>query len=97
MSAPRRLLGAGIGVAAVHWVLALAVLLLGSAPTALWLALSGALLSAVSVVAYRLIVRADPGDGDDREPDAPPDAEPPWWPQFERELRAHVERRGQPV
>ncbi len=97
MSRARRLLLAGVGAAAGHWVFALMLLVaLQAGPTALWIALSGALLAVVTIVGYRAAVGPGPDD-DERDSPSPDDPEPPWWPEFEREFRDYDRRRRQPV
>jgi hypothetical protein len=98
MPAVRRLTAAGAAGALTLCVLAGAFALLGSRPIALWLAMSGALLLAVTLAGRRILARprpeSPPGDDDGGiGPSGPDDGEPPWWPDFERDFRAHVRRR----
>ncbi len=102
MSAPARMRLAGALVSAGHVVLALAGELLVGVPGA-WLlfGLCAALSLVVALIAAPLLDpgRRGPGDGDD--PPAPGGGEeppdPPWWPDFEREFRAHADRRSAPA
>lgn len=93
-----RLLTSGLTVSLGQWGLAIASLAaMGLEPTTWWLGLSGVLTAAISVVAYRLLVRPPPDrdEGDDRGPAAggpDDDPEPPWWPEFERAFREQAAR-----
>jgi hypothetical protein len=43
---------------------------------------------------FSLIASGGGGDEGGGGPDGPPDpGEPPWWPEFERELRAYIDRQ----
>jgi hypothetical protein len=91
MPGPRRLLTAGLAVAAVHELLALVSgLVLHSGRTTWWLALSGALVAGVTVLAVRLIERPFPEPPGEDPAGPPPEEPPPWWPAFERDFRDHV-------
>lgn len=101
MSVALRLLTSGLATALGQWGLAIASLLaMGTEPTTWWLALSGVLTAAISILVYRLLAGPpeapeDGGDppsgGRDDEPD------PPWWPDFERAFRDHVDRPQAPA
>ncbi len=81
----------GGAVSAAHLVLgALGWAVLGVAP---WFFAGCAVLTlAVTLLAAPLMRRRPPGD--DRRGPGPqgpePEPEPPWWPDFERDFRAHV-------
>jgi hypothetical protein len=95
MSAAHRLLASGLATAAAQWALALASLLaMGLAPTTGWLAVSGVLTAAVTVVTCRLIGPEPPASDEEDGGGGPSgdDPEPPWWPDFERAFRAHAGR-----
>jgi hypothetical protein len=82
----------GIAISSGHLLLALAGwLVLGVPP---WFFGGCALLTLVVTQAAAPLMDPrgeDGGDGGDG-PDAPDDPDPPWWPEFEREFRAHTER-----
>jgi hypothetical protein len=91
-----RLLASGLATSAAQWTLATASwLAMGFAPTTGWLAGSGVLTAAVTVLTYRLLVRPEPPAEERRWRASDDDPEPPWWPDFERAFRAHADRRAQ--
>ena len=93
MHRARRLLTAGLLAAAGHELLALtSLVVLGSAQTTRWLALSGLLVAGVTVLAVRLIERPFPGSDDGGPTEPPPEEPPPWWPGFERDFREYAAR-----
>ena len=83
----------GIAISSGHLCLALAGwLALGVAP---WFFAGCALLTLGITQLAAPLMRPRPDDGDDggHGPGrGPQDPDPPWWPEFEREFRAHVER-----
>ena len=97
MPAPARMRLIGCAVSAAHAVLALLGELVAGVPGAgLLFGLCAAVSLAVALLAAPLLEpRRPPGDeGDGPRPGGggePP--EPPWWPDFERDFRAHVARR----
>lgn len=98
-TAASRLLASGLATATAQWALALASLAaMGLERTTWWLAGSGVLAAAVSVLTYRLLICPEPPTREG-EGGGPPgdDPEPPWWPDFERAFRAHTERAREPA
>lgn len=92
MSFAARILTGGLAVAAGHTVLAgVSLWALETPRLALWFGLTGAFTAALAVLAYRLIRRPG-GEGGGGTGPAPDPGEPPWWPGFERDFRAHAER-----
>ncbi len=97
MSAPRIFLVAGLAVAGVEALLAVAFL---GTVLAAYFGVCAALTAVIAVVARGLLAPPDEGDDDGRGgPPGPPDDEPPpWWPEFEAQLRAYERaRRRAPV
>ena len=83
----------GAAVASGHLALGLAGwLLLGVPP---WFFGGCAVLTfAVALLAAPLMERRPDDGGDDGHGGGGPgDPEPPWWPEFERDFRAHAESR----
>jgi hypothetical protein len=102
MSAPARMRLAGALVSAGHVGLGLAgELLVGVAGAWLLFGLCAAVSLVVALIAAPLLEpgRGGPGGGGDPPApgggDEPP--EPPWWPEFERDFRAHAARRRAPA
>ena len=86
---------AGGVVSGAHLACGLAGWLALGVPGAMLLfGLCAAVSLALALVAARLMQRPPDGDGGlgTRAPGIPP--EPPWWPDFERELREYAERRA---
>ena len=87
---------AGGLVSAAHVGCGLAGWLALGVPGAMLLfGLCAAVSLGLALVASRLMQRPPEGGGGigPRAPGAPP-PEPPWWPDFERELRQYAERRA---
>ena len=85
---------AGGLVSAAHLACGLAGWLVVGVPGAMLLfGLCAAVSLALALVASRLMRRPPDGDGGigAAGPGAP--TEPPWWPEFERDLREYAERR----
>jgi hypothetical protein len=96
MRPAQRFLAIGIAVGLGEAALGLAVAdtILGA-----YLMLCGAAGIAFAIGAHRLLDAPPrpPGDGGpgDEPPGTPP-PEPPWWPEFEAQFRAHVQERVRP-
>ena len=82
----------GSAVAAVHLALGLSGWLLIGVPP--WFFGGCALLTLGVTLLAAPLMRPRPSGGDDggggRDP-GPDDPDPPWWPEFERAFREHVE------
>ena len=94
MDHARRMRIAGAAISAVHLACGLLGWLAFGVPGALLLfGLCAAISLGLAVVTAPLLQRPPRGDGGLGAPPAdgaPPD--PPWWPQFERDFRAHAAR-----
>ncbi len=93
MPPPRRLVLYGVAVAAFEAAFAIGLAsTLGPQQVSLVLAVSAALTAGLSV-AVGLLLKPRGGDPVRSSGCGEPDPEPPWWPGFERELRAHMRER----
>lgn len=92
MSPSQRMIAWGLSVSAGHVALGLVGwLALGVPGSLLFFGLCAALTLAVAIAAAPLLrPRRPPEDGGGGLPE--PDGPPPWWPEFEREFRAHARR-----
>jgi hypothetical protein len=89
---------AGALISAGHLACGLTGWLVLDLPGALLLfGLCAALTLALALIASPLMRQPPDADGGlgARAPGGPPD--PPWWPEFEREFRAHVARERTPA
>ena len=95
MSAPQRMRAWGVGISAAYVLLGVigaAVLRVPGAELLFGLcALTTLTLSMVTAPLLRPRPRDD-GDGGIAPARPPDEPSPPWWPEFEREFRAYVER-----
>ena len=95
MSAPQRMRAWGIGISAGYVVLGIIGAAVLRVPgSELLFGLCALTTLALSMVAAPLLRprRRDDGDGGIGPPQPPEEPSPPWWPEFEREFRAHTER-----
>ena len=84
---------AGALISAAHLACGLAGWIVFDLPGALLLfGLCAALSLALALIASPLMRRPPDGDGGLGARDRGEPPEPPWWPDFEREFRAHVAR-----
>lgn len=97
MPTPRRLVLCGYGAALCELALGAALAVaVGAQRVSLVLAVSAALTAALAAAIGPLL--RPRGDSRVRAGVGEPDPEPPWWPQFEHDLRAHLrERERSPV
>ena len=93
MPSPARLCAYGIGVAAFELATAVALVAgVGMQRASLVLAIS-AVLTAALAIGLRGLLRPDGGDGDGDGLGPSGGTEPPWWPEFERDLRGYMRGR----
>jgi hypothetical protein len=90
MPSPARLCAYGLGFAAAELAggIALAAAV-GMQRVSLVLAVS-AVLTAGAAIALRRLLRPGGGGGEGEGTDPPGGGEPPWWPDFERDLRDYM-------
>lgn len=94
MSAPQRMRAWGVGVSAGYGALGvIGAVVLHIPGSELLFGLCALVTLALALIAAPLLRPRGTDDGDGGiGPRRPPDDGPPWWPEFEREFRAHVER-----
>ena len=91
MPSPARLCACGIGVAAFELAAAIALAAgVGPQRVSLVLAIS-AVFTAALAIALRGLLEPSGGEGDGSGPSG--GTEPPWWPDFERDLRGYMRER----
>jgi hypothetical protein len=94
MPSPARLSAYGIGVAAAELAGGIGLAAAFGWQRVSLVLVASALVTAVAVAALRGLLRPDAnGGGEGGVGPLPPDPEPPWWPEFERDLRAHLRER----
>lgn len=94
MPHPAHLSKAGLCFAAGELAIAVALLVaVGEQRVSAMLAVAS-VVTAAAVIAARPLLRPPEDDADDAGGGDPPSpSDPPWWPAFERELRAYESRR----